>query len=417
MKLSSIFDSSIVQKSFFSEKIFSSKFTKITTIVLVIIGALVALYAFYRHYQRRGAINAGLPAALKPLQIENPDEAESFAVLAPKRPVFNIKKGDSFFRKGLGVNMRIWEKEFHENSFDYKPMLDGVKTYTDIACKDPLPEGRPRYNTLFRVVERDTTTALIDLSNDPNDKSIPAGPNFMNSEDVGGHSIGGAAAQEEALCATTDEFLALASLALNSKDLQQILPRLEKEFNENGHIAYTDELRDLLQGLGVIYTPHIRILRDMTGKRLENNIEVAFVAVAAPDLRGSRDREKFEISNFWPLTEKSLRASPKYKEYREELFGKIYNMIKTMALNGHTKISLGALGCGVFSNPPGIIAEVYAEVLALPEFTGVFNIVEFSILNRGSPIDQANVDAFKPICRPLNELNKANVPVEIEVAQ
>lgn len=49
---------------------------------------------------------------------------------------------------------------------------------------------------------------------------------------------------------------------------------------------------------------------------------------------------------------------------------------------GHTKLVLGALGCGVFANPPGDVARCFLEVLRETEFQGGWwQEVAFAVLD------------------------------------
>jgi hypothetical protein len=55
---------------------------------------------------------------------------------------------------------------------------------------------------------------------------------------------------------------------------------------------------------------------------------------------------------------------------------------------------LGALGCGIFANPPEIVANLFKQTLAEPEFQGVFRHVVFAITNgAGKPCPNYEVFA------------------------
>jgi len=45
---------------------------------------------------------------------------------------------------------------------------------------------------------------------------------------------------------------------------------------------------------------------------------------------------------------------------------------------------LGAFGCGAFGNPPGLVAEVFCNVLQSSEFAGCFDTIVFAIPNKES---------------------------------
>jgi uncharacterized protein (TIGR02452 family) len=44
--------------------------------------------------------------------------------------------------------------------------------------------------------------------------------------------------------------------------------------------------------------------------------------------------------------------------------------LRIAATNGHGMLVLGALGCGVYANPPGEVANCWLEVLREAEFRG-----------------------------------------------
>jgi uncharacterized protein (TIGR02452 family) len=60
----------------------------------------------------------------------------------------------------------------------------------------------------------------------------------------------------------------------------------------------------------------------------------------------------------------------KYPGARAHTKNNIRLILRVAARHGHTKLVLGALGCGVFSNPPRDVAHCFLEVLREPEFQG-----------------------------------------------
>ncbi|KAI7971921.1 hypothetical protein EIK77_007520 [Talaromyces pinophilus] len=62
---------------------------------------------------------------------------------------------------------------------------------------------------------------------------------------------------------------------------------------------------------------------------------------------------------------------------------KIRQVLRLMALNGTSCCVLGALGCGVFANPPKRVAQLFRNVILEDEFRGRFDEVVFAILDRG----------------------------------
>lgn len=63
---------------------------------------------------------------------------------------------------------------------------------------------------------------------------------------------------------------------------------------------------------------------------------------------------------------------------------KIRTILRIALDNNHTKLVLGALGCGAFKNPPSHVARLFKEVLEEPEFIGAFEEICFAILDDGN---------------------------------
>lgn len=72
-----------------------------------------------------------------------------------------------------------------------------------------------------------------------------------------------------------------------------------------------------------------------------------------------------------------------FPEDIELVKNKIRQVLRLMALNGTSCCVLGALGCGVFANPPKRVAQLFRNVILEDEFRGRFDEVVFAILDRG----------------------------------
>ena len=88
---------------------------------------------------------------------------------------------------------------------------------------------------------------------------------------------------------------------------------------------------------------------------------------------------------------KSFLLSTLYKDYLkaegvtddcfvEIALDKIRQIMKIGIDNNHDSLVLGAWGCGIFHNPPEIIAELFKQVLNEPGIKDYFKIVHFAIL-------------------------------------
>ena len=80
---------------------------------------------------------------------------------------------------------------------------------------------------------------------------------------------------------------------------------------------------------------------------------------------------------------------------------KIRAIFRVAARHEQLDAVLSAFGCGAFRNPPHHVAELFRQVLAEPEFAGVFRRIAFAIIDdrnafhRASP--EGNYVPFEPV--------------------
>ncbi|KAF1920491.1 hypothetical protein BDU57DRAFT_508835 [Ampelomyces quisqualis] len=169
--------------------------------------------------------------------------------------------------------------------------------------------------------------------------------NLASERSAGGGFHKGALAQEEALCYRSSLYLSL-------------------------HKSYYP-----LPSLSAIYSPSILVIRDamsrghslLTSTQRPADLPVTSVISVAALRRPT-------------LTDdgKNYRKEGQ----RAEMKRKIRLTLRVAAMKGHTKLVLGALGCGVFGNPPGEVANCFLEVLREKEFQGGWwEDVVFAILD------------------------------------
>ena len=157
--------------------------------------------------------------------------------------------------------------------------------------------------------------------------------NLASERSPGGGWQNGTLAQEESLCYRSSLYLSL-------------------------HRSYYP-----FHSLSAIHSPSVVLIRDgmsrghtlLTKSEHPLNLPVtSVISVAAlrrPHL--SDDRKTFHSA--WQ---------------RSETKRKIRLTLRLAALQGHTRLVLGALGCGVFANPPKEVADCFLEVLREQEFQG-----------------------------------------------
>lgn len=258
------------------------------------------------------------------------------------------------------------------------PNIDAYKS--SIHKLEDLPvldaKGSPRFPSFTtQVVNADTldtaialskeaTTTLDSSSKQPSkDSARVCILNLASERSPGGGWLNGALAQEESICYRS-------SLALS----------LHRKYYPFGD-TYG------------IYAPEVVIIRDEynTGHQLikdrsASELDVlSVVSVAA--LRSPATARAQKIIG-GELAERDIFAR---SEDREMTKKKMRLTLRLSALNGHTKVVLGALGCGAFRNPTEDVAACWREVLGEEEWKGWFEKVVFAVLDKGSAGTNAGV--------------------------
>ena len=195
---------------------------------------------------------------------------------------------------------------------------------------------KPRFaKTHVSVVSKKTTGATIDLF-----KSIPREQrkkrkflvlNMASKKHFGGGARNGARAQEEDLFRKTDYSL------------------------HTGKELYPLNLQQFT------YTKNVCIVKDdnYTKLPLEQWFFVDMIAMSAINK---------------PYTNKKGNL---YQDDYDLILSKIENIFKSALIQGCTDLVLGALGCGVFRNPPEDIVYAYNE--CLKKYDKYFNSIVFAI--------------------------------------
>jgi len=224
-----------------------------------------------------------------------------------------------------------------------------------------------------QVLDDDTLDAAISLAQLParalasTTSSVPTSTsrvavlNLASDKTAGGGWLSGALAQEESICYRSSLYLSL-------------------------HKSYYP-----LPPHSAIYSPSVVIMRESWGKGHKLMVPatkpadlpvVSVISVAAirrPVTRKVRqivngnivEKEAFDNAGDRELTKKKMRLS-----------------LRIAANKGHTRLILGALGCGAFRNPTEEVAICWREVLKEPEFAGGWwEEIVFAVLDKGSDGD------------------------------
>jgi len=185
----------------------------------------------------------------------------------------------------------------------------------------------------------------------------PAVLNFASARKPGGGFINGAKSQEEDLCRCSGLYPCL---------IQQ---RAYYDANrQEKSVLYTDH---------IIYSPRVPFFRVHSRELSDQVIEAGVITAPAPNAGQARRRDTT------------------IDEALEEALRRRAGMILAVAReNDHRSLVLGAWGCGVFSNSPEQVANIFGSWLESTVFLGAFDRVIFPIYGR-SARDQLNLEAFQ----------------------
>ena len=196
------------------------------------------------------------------------------------------------------------------------------------------------------------------------DGSPTAVLNMANRRNPGGGVDGGAGAQEENLFRRSTLFTALYQFVDYAP--QYGVPRSDAA-------SYP-----IPREAGGIFSPEVTVFRsaETTGYALlahPYRINVITVpAINAPDLV-ERDGQLWLSDAMAAATARKIRA-----------------ILRIGARHGQTALVLSAFGCGAFRNPPQHVAALFRDVLAEPEFAGVFRRVAFAIIDDHNAFHRTN---------------------------
>ncbi|KAI1109766.1 hypothetical protein F5Y14DRAFT_392199 [Nemania sp. NC0429] len=240
----------------------------------------------------------------------------------------------------------------------------------------PLLSPQHARPVAIEVTNEDTLNAAIRLmASDEryhlHDQSRPAVLNFANSRKPGGGWLNGALAQEEAICYRS-------SLA------RSLHPRLYPLREDEGlYSPYVLIFREDLQ------SGHYRIPAEPDQLPVVSVITVA--ALENPELFNFESRSGTGFAG-WPWNTQSVF---RHDQDRDMTKAKMRLALRMAVKHEHSKLVLGALGCGVFSNPPEDVAHCWLSVLRENEFAGNrWTHICFAVYD---PKNQGNYEIFRQI--------------------
>lgn len=149
---------------------------------------------------------------------------------------------------------------------------------------------------------------------------------------------------------------------------------------------------------GGIYSPGVFFFKDSKYKLLDYKDCFTLGCVAVPAVRSPKLIDGWMNDNDETTTIDKIRL-----------------ILRIALVNGHDSVVLGAMGCGVFANPPHHIALLFNHVFSDPEFKGRFKLIAFAIID-GSRTN--NYDIFSEILTlkededPTNEVDDVTSSLE-----
>ncbi len=198
-----------------------------------------------------------------------------------------------------------------------------------------------RGETACTVTNRSAVDAVLDFARQGLDRVGVL--NFASARNPGGGFLNGAMAQEESLASSSGLYPALLAHPLYYERNRACRSML-----------YTDH---------AIYSPGVVFFRDGRFRLVEKPASAAVLTLPAVN-RGAALRQGEDPA----LADGRMRARMRLA-------------LLAFAAMGDTRLILGAFGCGVFRNDPAMVAAEW-EALLSGEFAGVFERVEFAVLDR-----------------------------------
>ncbi|WP_283136211.1 TIGR02452 family protein [Rhizohabitans arisaemae] len=214
------------------------------------------------------------------------------------------------------------------------------------------PAGPVASNPRIEVTDESTLQAARDLAGGGEVACLV----FASAKNPGGGFLTGAQAQEESLARASALYACLVAV-----------PEFYAYHRAQGDLLYSDR---------VIYSPGVPVFRDDKGRMLEEPYRAAFLTSAAPNA-GAIARTQPQSAGAVPSALRTRAA----------------RVLDVAEAHGHRRLVLGAWGCGVFRNDPGLVADAFAQELAARDR---FEHVRFAVLDRqpGTPTHAAFARVF-----------------------
>ncbi|MBL0729078.1 TIGR02452 family protein [Piscinibacter sp. HJYY11] len=186
--------------------------------------------------------------------------------------------------------------------------------------------------------------------------------NFASARNPGGGFLGGSQAQEESLARSSALYASLTSTTAQP------------------YYAHHRGERSALYSDRMILSPECPVFRCDDGELLDEPYCVDVITAAAPNAGALK-----------------AHLSPDIERVPEVLAARASKVLALATHTGCKHLVLGAWGCGVFANDPGMVAQVFATLLADGQaYRGRFTTISFSVRDgaAGQPVLRAFRDAL-----------------------
>jgi len=250
-----------------------------------------------------------------------------------------------------GTRIQVRDQDSFDAALDLQPGTTVASVFPDkFAPAGAAPAEAAEDLDLDLDIDTDADTVMSNTS--PAPSTAPLKPvavlNLASEYHPGGGWEKGALAQEEALCYRSSLYLSL-------------------------HRSYYPFHME-----GGIYTPTCLLIRDALSRGhalLHPNVPLADLPITSIITVAALRRPEID--------ERGCFARPRDREYTK---AKIRGVLRMAVVRGHSKIVLGALGCGAFGNPPEEVADCFVEVFEEEEFRGGwFEDIVFAVLDNAKP--------------------------------
>lgn len=197
--------------------------------------------------------------------------------------------------------------------------------------------------------------------------------NMASSRNPGGGVLNGSRAQEEELCRRSNLIYSLYSFTPLGKEFKFV----------NKSRSYP------IPTFGGIYSPYVNIYRKPNTYISLKEPKLCSVISVSGVIGPRIDKVTGMMTNGFPRMVKR----------------KIRQILRIAILNNHSKLVLGAFGCGAFRNPPKHVALLFEEVLNEEEFKNSFEEICFAILEDNNSRRDHNPEGnFKPFVEVFGKI-------------